>query len=115
VRIRAQIRHQSARWCRAIAGHGGQRGGSRPVYGQAERVVLKRIWLAAKQTCGKRLVAALPVWLRCYEKRYGQLAPALRRGLPRGQCGDHGPIVGPVPCQAWRSRSLRDASGHAFA
>lgn len=67
---------------RAIPGSGGRRrGGSRPVYGDGEREVLKRIWFAAEQPCGKRLAAALPIWLPHYERRYGRLASPLRRRL----------------------------------
>ena len=51
---------------RAIVGHGGQCGGSSPVYGEAGRAVFKKIWLATEQPCGKRSVAALPVWLPYY-------------------------------------------------
>lgn len=44
---------------RAIAGRSGRRrGGSQAVYGSAEREVIKAIWLAAEQPCGKRLKAA---------------------------------------------------------
>lgn len=67
---------------RAIPGSGARRrGGSRPIYGDAEREVLKRIWFAAEQPCGKRLAAALPIWLPHYERRYGRLASSLRRRL----------------------------------
>jgi hypothetical protein len=67
---------------RAIPGSGGnRRGGSRPIYGDAEREVLKKIWFAAEQPCGKRLAAALPIWLPHYERRYGRLASSLRRRL----------------------------------
>jgi len=83
---------------RAIAGHGGRRGGSSPVYGEAERAVLKKIWLAAEQPCGKRLVAALPVWLPYYEKRYGKLAPALRRRLRRVSAASIDRLL--APCRA---------------
>lgn len=59
---------------RAIAGAGGQRrGGSQALYGEAERAVIKAIWLAAEQPCGKRLKAALGLWLPYYEKRHGRL------------------------------------------
>jgi len=34
---------------------------------------LKHIWLAANQMCGKRLKAAIPIWLPFYEKSYGAL------------------------------------------
>ena len=69
---------------RGIPGASGRRrGGSVPVYGEPERVVLKVIWLAAEQPCGKRLVAALPVWLPHYEKRHGKLESSLRWRLLR--------------------------------
>lgn len=65
---------------RAIAGSSGRRrGGSRAVYGSAEREVIKAIWLTAEQPCGKRLKAVLGVWLPYYEKRKGRLPRALHR------------------------------------
>jgi hypothetical protein len=64
---------------RAIAGSSGRcRGGSQAVYGSAEREVIKAIWLTAEQPCGKRLKAALGLWLPHYEKREGALSEALR-------------------------------------
>lgn len=64
---------------RAIAGSEGRcRGGSKAKYGDAERSVIKAIWLAAEQPCGKRLKAALELWLPYYEKREGAFEPALR-------------------------------------
>lgn len=84
---------------RAIAGGSGRRrGGSAPVYGEAERVVLKRIWLAAEQPCGKRLVAALPVWLPYYEKRHGRLESPLRRRLLRASAATIDRLL--APCRA---------------
>lgn len=50
-----------------------RRGGSKAVYGAKEREVIKAIWLAAEQPCGKRLKAALKLWLPHYEKRKGRL------------------------------------------
>ena len=52
--------------------------GSKPKYGDEERAVLKRIWLAAEQPCGKRLKAALTLWLPHYEAERGNLDEALR-------------------------------------
>ena len=66
---------------RAILGSGRKRGGSQAIYGVAEREVIKTIWLAAEQPCGKRLKAALEVWLPHYEKRRGRLAGSLRQKL----------------------------------
>jgi hypothetical protein len=59
---------------RPITGESGKcRGGSQRIYAAAEREVIKAIWLSAEQPCGKRLKAALPLWLPFYEKRHGQL------------------------------------------
>ena len=59
---------------RPIAGESGRRrGGSQRIYAAVEREVIKAIWLSAEQPCGKRLKAALPLWLLLYEKRHGQL------------------------------------------
>ena len=59
---------------RPIAGESGKcRGGSQRIYAAKEREVIKTIWLSAEQPCGKRLKAALPLWLPFYEKRHGQL------------------------------------------
>ena len=55
-----------------------RRGGSPARYGAAEREVIKAIWLTAEQPCGKRLKAALGLWLPHYEKRHGALSEALR-------------------------------------
>jgi hypothetical protein len=63
-------------------GTGERRGGPRRRYEpQAEGEVLKTIWLAAEQPCGKRLVALLALWLPFYEQRYGALATAGRTRL----------------------------------
>src|SRR5437773_9040753 len=59
---------------RPIAGESGKcGGGSQRIYAAAEREVIKAIWLSAEQPCGKRLKAAMPLWLPFYEKRHGQL------------------------------------------
>jgi len=64
-----------------IAGAERKRGGPRPRYGEAERVVLKEIWLGGEQPCGKRLVAAVPLWLPHYENEKGALDGAGRERL----------------------------------
>jgi hypothetical protein len=69
---------------RGIAGRGGRRrGGSQPLYGEAERQVLKAIWLAAEQPCGCRLKAALGIWMPHYERRHGRLPAELRAKVLR--------------------------------
>jgi len=42
---------------------------------------LRRIWLATDQMCGKRLVAAIPLWLPHDETRYGALESLIRSRL----------------------------------
>jgi hypothetical protein len=66
---------------RAMAEAGRRRGGPQPRYGEAERVVLKEIWLGAEQPCGKRLVAAVPLWLPHYESEKGSLEVTRRKRL----------------------------------
>ena len=64
-----------------LAENGLKRGGSAPRYGEAEREVLKAIWLYAEQPCGKRLEATVPIWLPHYEKRHGRLSALLRSNV----------------------------------
>lgn len=42
---------------------------------------LRRIWFASDQLCGKRLKAAIPIWLPHYENQYGLLADSVRTDL----------------------------------
>ena len=57
---------------------GGQvRSGPAPQYSLIEPVV-RTIWLAAEQPCGKRLVAALPRWLPHYQRHHGTLSARQR-------------------------------------
>lgn len=64
-----------------ITGEGPRRGGPRRRYGEAEREVLKTIWLADEQPCSKRLKAAVKLWLPYYEIEHGELGGALRERL----------------------------------
>jgi hypothetical protein len=58
----------------------GRRPGPVARYGAAEVEVLKAVWLAAEQPCGKRLVAALPIWVPAYSRRT-KLAAAVKARL----------------------------------
>jgi len=51
--------------------------GRQSTYGGAEREVVKAIWLAANQPCGKLLAPMIEIWLPHYERQYGQLGNAL--------------------------------------
>ena len=42
---------------------------------------LKQIWLATNQMCGKRLKAAMPIWLPFYEKTYGEMDEKVKEQL----------------------------------
>lgn len=66
---------------RRIAGKVAKKAGSAPTYGGAEREVLKTIWLAAEQPCGKRLKPTMPLWLPHYEAEYGELASHVRTNV----------------------------------
>lgn len=55
--------------------------GPKPLYGQWERRILKRIWEHAEQICSKRLKAALLLWLPFYEKHYERIGPRVCRNL----------------------------------
>lgn len=43
--------------------------------------MLKAIWLADEQPCGKRLKAAVPLWLPYYEREQGALDERVREKL----------------------------------
>jgi len=61
-----------------IAGGGRRRGSPQRRYGETEKPAPKAIWLSAEQPCGKRLKAAVPLWLPDYEREQGQLEAELR-------------------------------------
>jgi len=56
-----------------------KRTGRKPSYGEpALKEVIKNIWLATDQMCGKRLKIALESWLPHYEKHYGMLEETIK-------------------------------------
>ena len=87
-----------------------KRSGPKIIYDSAELPpVLKPVWLASEQLCGKLLKAALPEWLDHYERRnlrrYRRL---LRKNCWRDQSGADGPVAA---TQA-RAVSAQGAFGH---
>lgn len=81
---------------RPIAGREkARRGGSRPQYGATERAVIQAIWQASEQPCGKRLKAALPLWLPFYEQRQGVLAPGVRERVLRASAATLDRLLAP--------------------
>ena len=61
---------------------GGCRSGPVPQYEVIEPIV-RQMWLAAEQPCGKRLAPILRQWLPFYEKRYGEVSGRQRTLLRR--------------------------------
>ena len=59
-------------------GEKGKRRGSKPSYGEEDRLVIVAIWKSSEQPCGVRLKATLPLWLESYEARHGRLEPERR-------------------------------------
>jgi hypothetical protein len=54
--------------------------GRRPVYQRPDILsVIKTIWFATDQMCGKRLVAAIPLWLPHYETFYHPLSADIKQ------------------------------------
>ncbi|HEY8097744.1 MAG TPA: integrase [Methylobacter sp.] len=59
-----------------------KRPGAKPKYHSSSLMEpLRRIWFASDQLCGKRLKAALPLWLPHYESEYGVLSETVRGDL----------------------------------
>ena len=54
--------------------------GPEPKYAEIEPVI-REIWNAAEQPCGKRLAPALKTWLPFYEKRHGKMSSRLRKKI----------------------------------
>jgi hypothetical protein len=63
--------------------HPGKRG-RKPTYDHSAILPpLQRIWLAANQPCGKRLKAAIPLWVPGYAQAYAQLPDGIIQQLLR--------------------------------
>src|ERR1700754_3090804 len=60
-------------------GRTSQRRGAKPSYAPSIYLpIIKPIWLAADQICGKRLKVVLEDWLHFYESEFGELEEAIR-------------------------------------
>jgi hypothetical protein len=58
--------------------------------------VLKRIWLAGQQPCGKRLVAMIPDWLPAYEAYHQSVTAPVREQLLKASSATLDRILRPV-------------------
>jgi len=81
---------------RPITGEARRRGGPRKRYGEPEKAVLKKIWLTAEQPCGKRLEAAVPLWLPHYESECGKIDSDLRGRLLKVSAATIDRLLAPV-------------------
>ncbi len=72
--------------------------------------VLKPIWLAALQPCGKRLVAALPDWLDGYEQDHRRLDGDLRQSLLKASAATLDRLLRPLRAQHRRRGGTRAGS-----
>lgn len=70
-------------------------------------VVLKPIWLAALQPCGKRLVAALPTWVPAYEQDHRRLDGDVRRSLLKASAATLDRLLKPLRAQHRRRGGTR--------
>jgi hypothetical protein len=69
--------------------------------------VLKPIWLAALQPCGKRLVAALPDWVAGYEEDHQRLDSDLRQSLLEASAATLDRLLRPLRAQHRRRGGTR--------
>lgn len=72
-----------------------RRPGPKAEYGEEERRVLKDIWLAAEQPCGRRLKAAVRLWLPAYARRW-PLSRRLRKKLMKMSASTMDRLLKPV-------------------
>lgn len=79
--------------------------GRKPVYGAEERKVLKGVWLAANQPCGKLLKPMVSIWLPHYERENGRLSPALRKKLETISARSIDRLLAPVKAAETRRRN----------
>ena len=69
------------------------------------REVAVRIWQQGEKMCGKRLVAALPLWLPAYEEHFGRLLPTQRMLLEEVSAATLDRLLAPARAKASRGRS----------
>ena len=70
-------------------------------------VVLKPIWLAALQPCGKRLVAALPMWVPAYEQDHRRVEADVRQSLLKASAATLDRLLRPLRAQHRRRGGTR--------
>lgn len=79
--------------------------GRKTVYAEAERKVVKVIWLAANQPCGKLLQPMVKIWLPHYEKEHGRLGSGVRKKLKAISARSIDRLLAPVRATENRRRN----------
>jgi hypothetical protein len=74
--------------------------------------VLKPIWLAAQQPCGRRLAALLPQWLPAYEADQRRLHTDVRVALEAASASTLDRLLAPVRLQRARTGRCGTRPGH---
>ncbi|MFN9819983.1 MAG: integrase, partial [Akkermansiaceae bacterium] len=62
-------------------GNKARKRGSKSTHGEEERAVIVYLWKHSEQPCGVRLKETLPLWLKSYERRQGEIDAAMRTRL----------------------------------
>ena len=83
---------------------GRPRGGSPPKYGPAEARVVEEIWKLTDYACGKRLVAALPLWLPAYQARNATVGEEVIRRVQRASPATLDRMLGPCRLKVTKRR-----------
>jgi hypothetical protein len=79
--------------------------GAKAVYRDEQLLLaLKRIWLATDQMCGKKLKAALPLWLPWYDTEFEPLASQLQQKLLAASPATLDRLLKPLKCQHPKAR-----------
>lgn len=79
--------------------------GRRATYGAVELAVIKPIWLAANQPCGKLLAPLLPLWLDHWEAEHEPIEPATRARLEKISASTLDRLLKPVRATERRRRN----------
>ena len=85
--------------------HSGKRRGAKPTYTKEDIEMLKKLWLAAGQPCGKRLAGEmLGLWLASWERRHGSLPPAQQDRLLKISAAQIDRVLAPYRCTSKKRR-----------
>ena len=78
-----------------------------PIYGVAEREVIKAIWLAAEQPCGKQVEGGAEGMATTLREAARTLGSGVAAKSNRNKRIEHRPVVGPLPGEPGSASSLK--------